>query len=367
MTSPSNAPKYSKNNEIDLFELAQDLWQQKWLILAITGLFTLLAVVYALLATPIYQTAASIMPPRPADIAPVNLGRDRADIEELDIDDAYSIATRNLTSQTVRRWFFDEYFRPYLNEQGVSGARDSLVERMNQVLRVYVPDVRNNPSNYVVQVSLSDPEKAAEFANVFVEEVARRSLRDLEMNTRAQVSNKRRSLEEYIDALVTSARIHRLDRIARLKEALAIAEAIGMENPQFTGGNTQVSVSGSAGVGDSVQMSDGSMLFLNGTKAIRAELALLEARENDAPFIGELRGVEQRISMLNLVDPLPEQVRLFTLDSAADVPENPIKPNKVMIVGVGIGIGGMLAGTIALVRVASGRRNNDKSTRLRES
>ncbi|WOD12582.1 Wzz/FepE/Etk N-terminal domain-containing protein [Pseudomonas sp. NyZ704] len=352
MTTPTNTPQYNNNADIDLFELAQELWQQKWWIVSITAVVTLLAVIYALVATSVYQSSASVMPPRAADIAPANLGRDRADIEMLSIDDAYAIFTRNLTSQTTRRWLFQEYYRPYLQEQGISGSRDALVAQMNKALRVYVPDERNNPDNYVVQVTLSDPVLAAEFANRFVEEVSMRSLRDLEMNTRAQITNKRRALEDHIKALRDTAKGLRLDRVARLQEALSVAEAIGLENPEVTGGRTQVSV----GSADSAHVSEGSMLFLNGTNAIRAELALLKARENDDPFIGELRDLQQQIALLNLIEPLPELVRLSTVDSAAEVPESPIKPKKAVVVVLGVVIGGVLGMIIALGRIAIRRR-----------
>ncbi|WP_022964462.1 LPS O-antigen chain length determinant protein WzzB [Halopseudomonas pelagia] len=357
MTTPTTARRYSRSDEIDLFELAQQLWQQKWLMVGIAGLVILIAVAYALLATPVYQATARVMPPHAADIAPINLGRDQAEIKPLGVEEAYAIFTRNLRSQASRRWFYQELYLPYLQEQRISGTRGNLLGQKGEVLIVYVPDVRSNPDNYAVQVNLSDPERAAQLANSFIAEASRRALADLEKNTRAQVNNKRRELEEHIEALRVSANDQRRDRIARLQEALSVAEAIGLENPQVTGGSTQVTVGGSPAA-DTAQMSDGSMLFLNGTKAISAELALLQARKNDDPFIGPLRGLQLEIAMLNLVEPLPELAQLFTLDSAADVPENPARPNKAMIVLLGVVLGGMLASATASVCIALRRRKN---------
>jgi chain length determinant protein (polysaccharide antigen chain regulator) len=42
---------------------------------------------------------------------------------------------------------------------------------------------------------------------------------------------------------------------------------------------------------------------------------------------------------------------VFTLDSAAEVPETPVKPKKSLIVALGIVLGGMLGAFIALIRV----------------
>ena len=42
-------------DEIDLFELFQSIWQERILIVIITAVVTVLALIYALAATPIYQ------------------------------------------------------------------------------------------------------------------------------------------------------------------------------------------------------------------------------------------------------------------------------------------------------------------------
>ena len=51
---PTSASPYS--DEIDLFELIADLWKEKWIIISTTLIAGIIAVAYALLATPIYQS-----------------------------------------------------------------------------------------------------------------------------------------------------------------------------------------------------------------------------------------------------------------------------------------------------------------------
>lgn len=70
--TPEHPRTYQVHDEIDLFELAADLWEQKWLILLITGICTALAAGYALLATPVYQASARFLPPLSMNIAPLN-------------------------------------------------------------------------------------------------------------------------------------------------------------------------------------------------------------------------------------------------------------------------------------------------------
>ncbi|MCY1438802.1 G-rich domain on putative tyrosine kinase [compost metagenome] len=91
-------------------------------------------------------------------------------------------------------------------------------------------------------------------------------------------------------------------------------------------------------------------MYMRGAKAIRAELQVLQARQSDDPFILELRKLQDRLAFLKGIDVKPDNVAVFTLDSAAEVPETPIKPKKVLIIALGVVLGGMLGVFIALVR-----------------
>src|SRR5699024_12366981 len=51
-------PHSTAEDEIDLAQLVATLWDSKWLIAAITAVVTALGVLYALLATPVYQADA---------------------------------------------------------------------------------------------------------------------------------------------------------------------------------------------------------------------------------------------------------------------------------------------------------------------
>lgn len=48
-------PGSTQENEIDLLRLVGELWDHRKFIVSVTALFTLIAVAYSLLSTPIYQ------------------------------------------------------------------------------------------------------------------------------------------------------------------------------------------------------------------------------------------------------------------------------------------------------------------------
>lgn len=354
VTLEQNPQQYPASDEIDLIELAGKLWEQKWLIAGVTAFCTLLAVAYALLSTPVYQATATVSPPLSADIAPLNESRIQAKLPALTVDEVYALFKRNLTSRSSYLWFFRDYYRPYREEQGTLAPRDAMLKSLDKLMQVSQPDQRNNPSIYTVSITLpGEPELAADWATRYLELVAERTMSDIAANTEKEVANRIAAIDRNIADLREAARIRREDRIARLQEALVVAEAVGYESPQVVAGRT-------SGESELLQMIDGSLMYMRGAKAIRSELKLLSERENDDPFIGALRDLQIDRGLLTTVNSRPENVQLYRLDSPAEVPDTPIKPKKALIVALGLVVGGMLGGMLVLIRIAVRNRKHNQ-------
>lgn len=61
-TDPNQAPRYYADDEIDLFELWDILWAGKALVIACTALASVIAVVFALLSTPVFEAKVVMLP-----------------------------------------------------------------------------------------------------------------------------------------------------------------------------------------------------------------------------------------------------------------------------------------------------------------
>lgn len=76
MSSNNPAPNQPHSavydDEIDLFELFQSLWQEKVLIVLISAVVTVLALIYALTATPVYQVQSVVKPAAEKDLDELN-------------------------------------------------------------------------------------------------------------------------------------------------------------------------------------------------------------------------------------------------------------------------------------------------------
>lgn len=340
----SNTPMAAVADEIDLVELFQSLWQQKLLIIASTVVVTVAAVALALLSTPAYETKAGVLPPRLSDIASYNLGRSEADLSRFKVSDVYAIFKNNLLSTSLKRSFFREAYLSSLTAEQSAGAQDQLWASFNSAIAVRAPDVKLNPDFYEVTVTHHDPEVAAGWVNLYVDMAAKKTEKDMQDNVLTEIAAKTQEIERQIDALRITAQKRREDRIVRLREALVVAEAVSFEAPQVVTGKTSSD-------GDLAQFIDGNLMYMRGAKAVRAELAVLEKRENDDPFISELRGLENQLDFLKKIDVNADKVSVFTLDSPAEVPDTPVKPKKRLIVAVGVVLGGVLGVLIALVRI----------------
>lgn len=349
MTEQTYSRQANNDDEIDLVELAKSLWAQKFLIILVTLVVTTAAAAYAFLSQPVYQTKSSLLPPRISDITGYNLGRAEAKLPKFQVQDVYSIFTRNLGSETLRRDFFRDIYLPALSEDKRAGAQDRLRESFNRTLTIKVPDAKNKPDYIEVTVEHEDPKLAAEWANLFVQRAAVKTQADMQRNVLSEIDTRVQAIQRRIDVLRASALKQREDRVARLQEALNVAEAVGKDVPEVTAGRTSSDGELSAFV-------DGSLMYMRGANAIRAELKVLQTRKSDDPFIGELRGLQRELAFLEGVDVKPDNVAVFILDSVAEVPETPIKPKKALILALGVVLGGMLGVFVALIRMMLRKR-----------
>ena len=346
--APVNPSDYQ--DEIDLVELFQNIWAQKCLFVGFTFITTLLAAAFAFLTPPTYEARAGVLPPRLSDIAGYNLGRSEANLAEFKVQDVYAVFKRNLLSDALKRELFREAYLPSLGNDAANSAQDKLWQRFNEELSVKAPDIKNNPDFFTITVQHEDPQVAAGWANRYLEMAAEKTEADMQSNLLTEIGTRAQSIERQIEVLRTAAEKRRKDRIVRLSEALLVAEAVGADAPQVTAGKTSSD-------GALAEFMDGSLVYMRGAKAVRAELSVLEKRENDDPFIPELRGLESQLEFLRKVDINPDNVRVFTLDSAAEVPQTPIKPKKALILALGLVLGGMLGVFVALIRaMLAGRR-----------
>lgn len=340
-------PAQPDNDEIDLIQLAQTLWQSKVLILVITLVVTGIAAGYAFLSTPVYQTTVRILPPTTNDLLSYNTASQLANgglsnkknlptgqqheplpgFNRLSVEAAYTIFLRNLESTAVRTKFSEKY-------TSIAQAIDDL--------KVAPPAGNSTNRTTSLTVTGKDPQAIADWANAYVEFALEASRTEIMDSFASQISVAEQGVENEIAAARQIAKQNRQNHIERLKDALAIAETLGLETPKDAGPVVVINT-------NSVD-NDNGLFYVRGTRALRLELQQLKDRQNDDPYIAGLPKLQAKKALLNHIDAQSVSLAAATVDTAASVPLSPIKPRKSVILALGFVLGGMLGIFAALFR-----------------
>lgn len=337
------------SDEMDLAELYKGLWRQRLLIVLCTTIVFLVAAGYAWKATPIYETKFSVQPPTQNDIANLNYGRgDDTGLTVLTVKDVYDVYLKHLQSESLRRDLFQSVYLPSLTESQRIGSQNTMFRQFNRSLTVALTG-KEDPTRYSITATVSNPEDAVRLVTAYALKAGEQAKQEVLGNIKSDATVKANNLEREIDRQQSSSRKEREDQIVQLKEALLIAKSIGLEKPPIVTGKLSAEVS--AGM-------DGSLMYMRGSKALEAEIDNLQKRQSDDPFISRLRQKQERLAFYRTLEIDPVTVAVFRQDGVVELPDQPIKPRKLIILALGLVFGFALGVSLALVRFL----RRDKST-----
>lgn len=330
-TEPAK-PYDHKVDEIDLVELFQKLWQQKYLIIACTMVVTLCAAGYAWLATPHYQVQSMLRPAPLKDLDELN----STGVYTLTPEEALQRVGAALDSYSSRSEFFrgnQALFEPLKKgdktlEQAFEGFNAD-----NFTLLQPDPKKTNNLSPFVgLRLEYPDYVDGVKILNGIVDQAIiderRRVALDLEgviqnrLNkierqmaaARASYEAKKEAtiaklseddklqtaiLQDELKALRVELRTRRLNRINQLNESIAIAKALGITkptNPTSLGGGD--AAAGQGNVFRTEVISQQFPQHFMGTEALEAERAILLKRRSDDHTEPKIAAIQNKLQML---------------------------------------------------------------------
>lgn len=329
---PQPHQSIAQDDEIDLFELAQDLWREKVVVLVIGAVVTLLALIYALVATPVYQTSSVLKPAKIKDLDQLNsLG-----VYEMTPGSALNRVGAALESYETRLEFFknnpalfqplmrpgrtDEQNFDVINREGFRLLRPDPDPKKQQAFSGYVglqleyskeldgPAIVNGLIQYAIE---RERTQLTEELSVVITNKLENLQRDLDVlrvgyNTDKEVKitgltesdNLRKlQLEDELSAIRLTLKTQRENRIKQLDEAIAIADSLGIKKP-----STPSSLSEGTRVSGSVIKTEVNNqnipLYFMGTDALEAERKILLSRENDDFTSGRIVEIQQELKLL---------------------------------------------------------------------
>lgn len=211
--------------ELDLLELVGSFWQQKKLIGATTAVVAIMALGYALIAQPVYQTSSLLRPAAINELDALN----RSEVYKLPPEEALLKVGSALDSYETRLGFFrshQDLFKP-LEEKDLSLEQSFELFNRNAInLTLPAPNQVTSLSPFI-KLELTYPGKVngPEILNGFVEYAINNQREQIGADLKVIINNRLRELEAKIDAARSSYHTEKEGKIASLKEADSLQQA----------------------------------------------------------------------------------------------------------------------------------------------
>lgn len=328
---PQQPGYYPPEDEINLIDLVKVLFRQKYIISGLTIAATIGAVLYALIATPVYKAEAVFLPPVASDVQVLTVQGVQG-VPGVGVDAAYKAFKRNLDSRKLLKHFFENHgiIDVLAPERSEETSRESVFQSFRNMIHV-----KTDKESLSFSIEWEDPEQASEWVNQYVALTSQKTVDQLVFNVRDAINNRIRYIEYTIASKRKMARERREDKIAVLKEALGIAKSLNIED--------RFEVSTVVQNSDVVNVNAAATpLYYRGSKQLTAEIESLVNRKSDDPFISGLRNQQEELTRLRTISIDKSQIRPVTIDQPAYPPDNRIKPNRRLIVILGFVCGLML-------------------------
>ncbi len=367
----------SRSDEIDLFDLVDDIRDKWYWVVGLTLVGVLFAIVYVSIATPVYRTEAIIKDAPGSDLVAFNqpalrttlvlearkdsvvsAGQSEAGpalsaepVFELDSESAFLGARAVIRSASTRKAYYLTIVQGNDNLLKNLVFNEVLTEEQNLALflerfNFSDPGAKDKLDVFMtVSFELSDAQLATDVLNDYVAFALEKYDRQIQSELNRKLNAQLQLNESWADSLRAVYHSEKERRIVELTEAAAIAAAIGQKQPFYNSND--------------VVVSSEPPLYMMGEKALRAEIAQLKARSelsSEDLFIQGLSEILQNTSVLQTLDVDWDSVNYVLVDQPALLPRKPVKPRKLLIVALG-GTGGFMLGLLAALIAAGSARH----------
>lgn len=195
-------------------------------------------------------------------------------------------------------------------------------------------------------------------------------------------SLRRAQLQDELKALRAQLKTGRTDRVAQLNEAIGIAKSLGIRKPSTPSALGESDRNGSPSVMRTEINNQQIPLYFMGVEALEAErtalmqrksddftegriaqiarelqllqsnreIEVLNRRENEDLFLAGVQPVRAEVARLRNLSIDMSRLKLVTIDKQALEPLRPVKPQKALIILLGLVLGGFIGAFIAVVR-----------------
>lgn len=346
-------PYGDKDSEISFAELLSILFLRKWIIISSMLVAIMLAATYVNLVQPRYQAKAALLPPQELDIQGLVVdfsGADEIQVKHYTPELVYAAFLQNLKSKGLRREFFDTQKLAEHYFSGVAYSNEEVDRLFDTQFNVDLNVQVGAQDGEFVFASFvySDPRLAAELLNQFIAFANKRTVDQLAANVTSVIDSEIEKISYRMISKLKLGEKRRHDRIQALREALQLAKSLGINES-----TARSRVSTNEQPGNSEDYMSPFVLSMRGEQALEVEIAVLESRKSDEPFVDGVRDLQEMKTFLESISIDRSKLSAVKIDVAATPPYEAQALRKVRLIALAAMVGAMMG--ILLVFVAQMR------------
>ena len=314
MSSSFRAPPVPRSDEVDFLALFHLVWKQKYLIISVACVVTLIAAAYAYTATPVYQVSSVLRPAAINELDAIN----RSEIYQLPPGTALTTVGAALESYETRLNFFRANQKLFKSFERPGRTLEQSFEEFNRSsIRLILPDPKKADSlsayirlemnyprgidgvailnGFIGYAIASEQQRIGSDLNIIIKNRlselkgkldAARSGYSVDKESKiASLSEadqlRRAQLLDELGALRAQLKSQRMNRMAQLDEAIGIAKSLGIKMPTTPTSLGEASRDGASNVMRTEITNQSTPLYFMGVDALEAERAALVQRKSD--------------------------------------------------------------------------------------
>ncbi len=348
-TQPPLVELGAHEDEIDLFDLWDDLVSNKiWVGLGMI-VCVALAVAYLTVVKPVYEVKSVIKLAAERDLVAVN-APELSGVYSLGVPAAFEHAKRALLSKKYHREF---YQKNLLKIKALKGLYSPLLSEaqnfsnFDKLLTINLSnDKKDNETFIAINFQWRDAQQAAELLNDYVAFTLKGRISEIKQTLESKRLVRLNKLEYDASIIRDKYYSKKTQRKLQLDEALVIAKNVGQVESIYSKSDILGSFK--------------HPLYMYGAKALAAEENALNQRESLAKgfphgeehFIAGLSSILFEITQLRNLKIDYSKVNIVQLDELAQVPLSPVKPRKLLVLVLSVVAGGFLGVMLALIMSA---------------
>ncbi len=340
----TNNQEIYQDDEIDLRKLLTSLWRNKLLILAITAIFSITGVVYAVLAPQVWSAKAIVVAPSPEHLEQLHLRLDNL-VALTDVTTNNNLGFSTVFSEEKLFTGFIQAFdsfdnkgeflltNGYVRQEDVKGE-DTMQRLLIKRAQTISVTQKKNEESKVLSCGSDNAKEAEKMLKEYLDFIQTKEMVNKNKLLAELIANKSKTLALTYQAQETDTLKRLQEDIARTEIALRISRAAGIEAPVEN-------------------LNDQNIFKIDlGAKALNEKLNILKEIKNPVLINPALANIRLQLDSLQAV---PQDKVSFSSYHFLQSPSEPLsrdKPKRSLVVVLATMAGLMVGVMIALIRAS---------------